>query len=148
MRTPRNEPIPICESIPTPASVNSFSGHHDAQTDNLINEAMAIAAVVLTRKPDMETLNKVAAVNRGVELVAFYPCILKFRQNLTNALDDLASLLESRDSTLARKVRGIWVSADAMETRVGMGAMSRAIVLKERESFEACLRVRFEESPG
>lgn len=82
--------------------------------------------VVLTRKPDMETLNKVAAVNRGIELVAFYPCILKFRQNLTNALDDLASLLESRDSTLAKKVRSIWVSADTMETRVGVATVRRA----------------------
>jgi hypothetical protein len=126
MRTPRNEPIPICEAIPTPPFVNSFSGHHDAQTDNLINEAMAIAAVVLTRKPDMETLNKVAAVNRGVELVAMYPSIVKFRQNLTNALDELASLLESRDNNLAKKVRTIWISADAMETRIGIAAVRRS----------------------
>ena len=125
MRTPRNEPIPICEAIPTPPFVNSFSGHHDAQTENLINEAMAIAALVLARKPDMDTLNKVAAVNRGIELVAFYPCILKFRQNLTDALDDLASLLESRDSTLARKLRSIWVSAHEMETRIGMAVVRR-----------------------
>jgi hypothetical protein len=126
MRTPRNEPIPICESIPTPASVNSFSGHHDAQTDNLIKEALAIAAEVLARKPDMDTLNKVAAVSRGIELVAFYPCIFDFWQNLTNALDDLASLLKARDSILARKVRSIWVSASAIETRVGMFAVRRS----------------------
>jgi hypothetical protein len=91
----------------------------------VVNEAMAIAAEILARKPDLEILNKVAAVNRGIELVAFYPCILDFRQYLTSPLDDLASLLESRDSTLAEKVRHIWVSADALETRVGMVVVCR-----------------------
>ena len=124
MRTPRNEPIPICEAIPT--SAFRVAGHRDAQTDNLINEAMAIAAEVLARKPDMDTLNRVAAVSRGIELVLFYPCILDFWQNLTSALDDLASLLESRDSTLAREVRSIWVSANEIETRVGLAAVRRS----------------------
>jgi hypothetical protein len=53
----------------------------------VVNEAMAIAAEILARKPDLEILNKVAAVDRGIELVAFYPCIFDSRQYLTSALE-------------------------------------------------------------
>jgi hypothetical protein len=59
MHTRASEPNPLS------ALVSSSSGRYDAQTDNLINEAMAIAAEILARKPDLEILNKVAAVNRG-----------------------------------------------------------------------------------
>jgi hypothetical protein len=80
------------------------------------------------RKSELVTLHLKLARRSSIptiELVAFYPCILDFRQYLTSALDDLASLLESRDSTLAEKVRRIWVSADALETRVGMVVVCR-----------------------
>ena len=106
-------------------SPNTPSVRDSGQTAKVIDRSIAIAAVVLAKKPDMDVLNSVAAVSRYVELVVSYPRILKFRRNLADALDDLASLLEQRGSILARKVRRVCIQARALEGGAGARELRR-----------------------
>jgi hypothetical protein len=81
------------KSIPPFASLSPT--RDEAQTDDAIDETIAIADAILESTPSMELLDKVSAVNRYLGLVVLYPRNSDFRHSVADALDDLASLLET-----------------------------------------------------
>ena len=111
---------PDIDSISKAAS-SSVLVFDDTEAMKFIDEVMVVTSAVLGSKLNAEILNKVAAVNRYLELVVMYSCIPDFWNQLAQALDNLAALLKSNESAdVTKEMCRLSASSRDVITRIGM----------------------------
>jgi hypothetical protein len=112
---------PDIYSISKSAFTDGFFTCDESETIYLIDEVMAMTAVILGRKPNSVIRNRVSAINRYIELVTLYPSTRDFWSKLADALDSLAGLMNSSGNGAATKeMRRLSASSRDVETRLGM----------------------------